>query len=188
MSQINDGYDEFAIDNTRTTQSDQPGRDTQHSTGAAAEAEVHASADALRLTTIATYADSPMNYAYDGDWGNPAAMGAVHLPVERGAAAAPHDAQSGAAPRRGCRARAAAGSSASMRWTCANRSPTRSINLYQDPTSDYLPPAATTVTTSQYETHSTGAVRRVRPGPGPRAGSVPGAARRASHRRLPATW
>ena len=68
--QINNGYDAFAIDNTRTTQSDHPGVDRQYSTGVSAHATYTGMA-AATLTTIATYADTAVNYGFDGDWGNP---------------------------------------------------------------------------------------------------------------------
>ncbi len=67
---IDNGYDAFAIDNSRNTESDQPGVDSQHSTGVSARAHYLAS-DAVGLTAIATYAQSVIKYSYDGDWGNP---------------------------------------------------------------------------------------------------------------------
>ena len=68
--QINDGYDAFAIDNSRTTQSDHPGVDRQNSTGLSAHATYTGLAPAI-LTAIATAADTTVNYGFDGDWGNP---------------------------------------------------------------------------------------------------------------------
>jgi outer membrane receptor protein involved in Fe transport len=68
--QINNGYDAFAIDNSRTTESDNPGVDRQYSTGIAAHA-TYTGLGAATLTTIATYADTKVNYGFDGDWGNP---------------------------------------------------------------------------------------------------------------------
>jgi iron complex outermembrane recepter protein len=68
--QIDNGYDAFSIDNTRTTQSDHPGVDRQYSTGISARATYTGIAPAT-LTAIATYADTTVNYAFDGDWGNP---------------------------------------------------------------------------------------------------------------------
>lgn len=68
--QLDDGYDAFAIDNSRNTQSDEPGVDQQHSTGAAVH--VHYAVDSnLALTAIGTYARTLVTYSYDGDWGNP---------------------------------------------------------------------------------------------------------------------
>jgi iron complex outermembrane receptor protein len=68
--QIDNGYDAFSIDNTRTMQSDQPGMDVQNSTGVSLRA-AYSGFDAATLTSIVTYADSVIRYSYDGDWGNP---------------------------------------------------------------------------------------------------------------------
>ena len=68
--QMNDGYDAFAIDNSRTTQSDHPGVDRQYSTGLSARSS-YTGLGAATLTTIATYADTKIDYSFDGDWGNP---------------------------------------------------------------------------------------------------------------------
>jgi iron complex outermembrane recepter protein len=68
--QLDDGYDAYAIDNSRNTESDNPGVDQQHSTGAAVH--VHYALDeSLALTGIATYARTLVRYGFDGDWGNP---------------------------------------------------------------------------------------------------------------------
>jgi iron complex outermembrane recepter protein len=67
---INNGYDAFTIDNSRNTESDQPGVDSQHSTGVSLKAHYLAT-DTIGLTVLATYADSIIKYSYDGDWGNP---------------------------------------------------------------------------------------------------------------------
>jgi iron complex outermembrane receptor protein len=69
-AQMDNGYDAFAIDNSRTTESDHPGVDRQYSTGVSAHA-VYSGFAPFTLTTIATYADSNINYGFDGDWGNP---------------------------------------------------------------------------------------------------------------------
>jgi iron complex outermembrane receptor protein len=69
-AQIDNGYDAFAIDNTRTTESDHPGVDLQYSTGLSARS-TYSGWGAATLTTIATYADTKVNYGFDGDWGNP---------------------------------------------------------------------------------------------------------------------
>ena len=66
---IDNGYDAYAIDNSRNTQSDQPGVDSQHSTGVSLRGH-YLPADNLGLTAIATYARSVIKYSYDGDWGN----------------------------------------------------------------------------------------------------------------------
>ena len=67
---IDNGYDAFTIDNSRNTLSDQPGVDSQHSTGASIRAH-YLPADGIGLTLIGTYAKSIIKYSYDGDWGNP---------------------------------------------------------------------------------------------------------------------
>jgi outer membrane receptor protein involved in Fe transport len=67
---IDNGYDAFTIDNSRNTESDQPGVDSQHSTGVSLRAH-YLFGETLGLTAIATYARSIIKYSYDGDWGNP---------------------------------------------------------------------------------------------------------------------
>jgi iron complex outermembrane recepter protein len=68
--QIDNGYDAWSIDNSRTTESNQPGVDRQYSTGVSARA-VYTGFAPVTLTTIATYADSTIDWGFDGDWGNP---------------------------------------------------------------------------------------------------------------------
>ena len=68
--QINNGYDDFAIDNSRTTESDQPGKDEQHTTGGALRVEYHGLGSTL-LTLIGTAANTRVEYGFDSDWGNP---------------------------------------------------------------------------------------------------------------------
>jgi iron complex outermembrane recepter protein len=67
---IDNGYDAFTIDNSRNTESDQPGVDSQHSTGISARVHYLAN-DTVGFTAITTYAKSIIKYSYDGDWGNP---------------------------------------------------------------------------------------------------------------------
>jgi iron complex outermembrane recepter protein len=67
---IDNGYDAYAIDNSRNTESDQPGIDSQHSTGMSIRAH-YLPSDTVGFTAIATYAKSVIKYSYDGDWGNP---------------------------------------------------------------------------------------------------------------------
>jgi iron complex outermembrane recepter protein len=68
--QLDNGYDAFAPDNTRTTHSDQPGVDAQHSSGASLRGS-YTGLGAATLTAIATYAETRVKYGFDGDWGNP---------------------------------------------------------------------------------------------------------------------
>jgi len=67
---IDDGYDAFSPENGRTTHSDKPGVDIQHSTGLSVRT-VWTSDAGRTLTLIGTWADSQIVYSYDGDWGNP---------------------------------------------------------------------------------------------------------------------
>ncbi len=67
--QLDNGYDAFAPDNGRTTHSDHPGIDAQHSSGASVHLTYNGAA-AQTLTAIGTYADTRVQYGYDGDWGN----------------------------------------------------------------------------------------------------------------------
>jgi iron complex outermembrane receptor protein len=67
---IDNGYDAFTINNSRNTESDQPGVDSQHSTGVSARVHYLAS-DTVGFTAVATYARSIIKYSFDGDWGNP---------------------------------------------------------------------------------------------------------------------
>jgi outer membrane receptor protein involved in Fe transport len=67
---IDNGYDAFTIDNSRNTESDQPGVDSQHSTGVSIRAH-YLIDDTLGFIAITTYAKSIIKYSYDGDWGNP---------------------------------------------------------------------------------------------------------------------
>ncbi len=69
-AQMNNGYDAFAIDNSRITESDNPGVDRQYSTGLSARG-TYTGFKPFTLTAIATYADSTIDYGFDGDWGNP---------------------------------------------------------------------------------------------------------------------
>jgi outer membrane receptor protein involved in Fe transport len=67
---IDNGYDAFTIDNSRNTESDQPGVDSQHSTGVSLRVH-YLPNENLGFTAIGTYAKSVIKYSYDGDWGNP---------------------------------------------------------------------------------------------------------------------
>ena len=68
---INDAYDAWTLDGSRTTQTDQPGVDQQHSTGGALRVEYDGWRYA-KLVLTGTAADSHIRYAYDGDFGNEA--------------------------------------------------------------------------------------------------------------------
>ncbi len=68
--QIDNGYDAWSINNTRTTESDDPSVDAQHSSGASLRL-TYSGLGAATLTLIGTYAQTYVKYGYDGDWGNP---------------------------------------------------------------------------------------------------------------------
>jgi len=67
--QIDNGYDAFTLDNSRNTQSDRPGVDSQHSTGASVRLS-YSGIGAATLTVIGSYARTLVKYSFDGDWGN----------------------------------------------------------------------------------------------------------------------
>ena len=68
--QIDNGYDAFTLDNSRNTQSDNPGVDSQHSTGASVRV-TYSGIGPATLTVIGSYAKTLVKYSFDGDWGNP---------------------------------------------------------------------------------------------------------------------
>lgn len=68
-SDIDNGYDAFALDNSYTVLSDKPGRDAQQSTGASLRLEWSAM-QSMTLTSITSVADSDINFSFDADWGN----------------------------------------------------------------------------------------------------------------------
>ena len=66
---IDDGYDAWSVYNTRTTYSNQPGKDAQLSNGAALRLTY--SIDGLgQLRSVTSAADSAIVYSFDDDWGN----------------------------------------------------------------------------------------------------------------------
>ncbi len=68
---LDNGYDAWAIDNSRTTESDAPGGDTQR-TSAGALRVSGVLGDAVTLVSITGAADSDIGFSFDGDWGNTA--------------------------------------------------------------------------------------------------------------------
>jgi hypothetical protein len=66
---LDNGYDAWTIDNTRITQSDKPGRDSQRSNGAALKLDWKLAA-AGELQSLTSVADSRILFSFDGDWGN----------------------------------------------------------------------------------------------------------------------
>lgn len=63
---IDNGYDAFTLDNSRTTLSDEPGRDQQDSLALAIDSSWQL--DNFDLKLILGLADSDMEYSYDEDW------------------------------------------------------------------------------------------------------------------------
>lgn len=63
---IDNGYDAFTLDNSRTTLSDQPGRDQQESLALAIDSSWQL--DSFDVNLIVGLADSDMDYSYDEDW------------------------------------------------------------------------------------------------------------------------
>jgi outer membrane receptor protein involved in Fe transport len=65
---IDNGYDAFTLDNSRTSQSDQPGDDIQKTTAIGFKTDWQAS-DKMRIQTASSYVNSDITYSYDADWG-----------------------------------------------------------------------------------------------------------------------
>lgn len=73
---IDDGYDAFAIDNSLTVLSDKPGRDAQQSIGSSLKASWDGS-EHFEFTSLTSFADSSIVYSFDADWGNETAWAPV---------------------------------------------------------------------------------------------------------------
>ena len=73
---FDNGYDAFAIDNSFTTLSDRPGRDSQKSRGASLDFS-YSGWSGLTLRTITAWADSDIEASFDADWGNEISWGAA---------------------------------------------------------------------------------------------------------------
>lgn len=69
LSDIDNGYDAFAIDNSLTVLSDKPGKDAQKSIGGSLRA-IWSGAQAFDLISITSIADSDIDFSFDADWGN----------------------------------------------------------------------------------------------------------------------
>jgi iron complex outermembrane recepter protein len=72
---LDNGYDAFALDNSRTTLSDKPGQDTQLARALAMRLD-YGGVRAFDLVSRTTFGTSRGVYSFDGDWGNDAAWGA----------------------------------------------------------------------------------------------------------------
>ena len=71
---IDNGYDAWTFNGGRTTQSNQPGRDLQRSTGASLRTEVRLPAGTL--VSVTSGAGSHIVYSFDADWGSDTYWGA----------------------------------------------------------------------------------------------------------------
>ena len=69
FSDIDDGYDAFAIDNSLTVLSDKPGKDAQRSLGGAFKIDWDGS-NRFRIIAVSAAADSDIDFSFDADWGN----------------------------------------------------------------------------------------------------------------------
>jgi outer membrane receptor protein involved in Fe transport len=65
---LDNGFDAFALDNSRVTRSDDPGRDAQRSRGLSATVAWRGPS-AFELRSVTAVTDSDIVYAFDGDWG-----------------------------------------------------------------------------------------------------------------------
>lgn len=68
-SDIDNGYDAFALDNSFAVLSDKPGKDAQRSTGASLRLK-WSTMERLSVTSITALADSSIDFSFDADWGN----------------------------------------------------------------------------------------------------------------------
>jgi len=78
---LDNGYDAFAIDNSRVTQSDDPGRDAQRTLGGSLVARYRG--ERFEASSTTAFADSDIHFGFDGDWGNDAFWGVPYDFVSR---------------------------------------------------------------------------------------------------------
>src|SRR5690349_6709963 len=71
---LDNGYDAFSIDNSRTTLSDKPGQDTQITRALSARLDIDAN-DYFNVLVRSAYGTSRSVYSFDGDWGNDISWG-----------------------------------------------------------------------------------------------------------------
>ena len=64
---LDNGYDAFALDNSRNTQSDEPGKDSQKTNAVSINTQWHINPKA-KLETDFNYSKSDLDYRYDEDW------------------------------------------------------------------------------------------------------------------------
>jgi len=71
---LDNGYDAFSIDNSRTTLSDKPGQDTQISRALAVRLDFEG-AESFDVISRTAFGTSRSVYSFDGDWGNDISWG-----------------------------------------------------------------------------------------------------------------
>jgi len=76
LSDIDNGYDAFAIDNSLTVLSNRPGKDAQRSSGASFNIDWDGSSK-YRITSVASAVESNIDFSFDADWGNDGAWSPV---------------------------------------------------------------------------------------------------------------
>lgn len=64
---VDNGYDAFSLDNTRTTLSDRPGHDRQETLAGSLSMRWQAT-EAYQLVTLFSHANSDLEYGFDEDW------------------------------------------------------------------------------------------------------------------------
>ena len=67
---LDNNYDAWTLDNSFTSQADNPGEDSQETSAAAVKVQWDGNPN-FQLTSITTIADHSMKYSYDADWINP---------------------------------------------------------------------------------------------------------------------
>jgi iron complex outermembrane recepter protein len=72
---LENGYDAFAIDNSRTTLADKPGEDSQLARAVAMRLD-YEGAESFDVVSRTALGDSRSEYSFDGDWGNDESWGA----------------------------------------------------------------------------------------------------------------
>ncbi len=68
-SDVDDGYDAFAIDNSLTVLSNRPGKDAQQSAGVALNLDWDGNRY-FKVTSVTSIAESEIDFSFDADWGN----------------------------------------------------------------------------------------------------------------------
>jgi len=71
---LDNGYDAFSIDNSRTTLSDKPGQDAQISRALGMRLDYET--DVFQVVSRTSWSNSRSVYSFDGDWGNDESWGA----------------------------------------------------------------------------------------------------------------